>query len=743
MSNKQGYLLKQSRYLQNWNKRWFALDTDYTRTLYYYEDKDKKVMLGSFSITSDAVVCTVDEATHQFSLTTDGKELRLIASSVTEKREWVLAIQDIIDIQRFRNDNMEAPKITAKQRPLLTRALNTLLAVPKSFKIGTWGKMNDINSAVEIVLESTGATSLGGQDGGRMMILLYKTVRRLGMERSQVQYTPFGYYIALEGLMARVSTRIKFIEYLTRHRTIDRVKVNPPIFVIGMYNTGECFLHDMLGQHHDTEMHYTWEQLNPVPETEEESMDALEMDRKARHDNNKPRFDRIIGLGGKDIQNYHYIAYDYSEECTVPCAIELPWSPLEVPFNLFAAKEVMDLGSGNAYNLYRRYLQMLTWQSPERSNRDFTWVLKCPNHLPYLMELAQTFPNSTFVWTHRNPLDCIVSACVLFETILHMVMIPETVNRNALGKAVMEFFTESLTRGMQALDRLSNENIKVVHVKYNDLMSSPKSEVSKIIQRAGLPFTPEYENKLDKYLQSSAYNIVETFDQYKLEDFGLNEEQVTNRFIEYMTRFRLSTGLGLSSSATSNSQASLSSLNVKPESILHNESDMSNYLFSSSGRTEDIAPPRRSDTSMSVRSTEYGRESSFAEYDIYQPVATTKPKPSPQVDSSPSKTISSVQTNANRNIVSPDKSTSKSAANQSNVVIETPAKSTSDTTIVPKSNNAMTKSVVLRNCLIAVIVWNIILFGCSHFIVSGEIINICYNIVVLVCITFFYYYISY
>ena len=50
-------------------------------------------------------------------------------------------------------------------------------------------------------------------------------------------------------------------------------------------------------------------------------------------------------------------------------------------------------------------LQLMAWQSPERSScktRDggpgpegFTWMLKCPFHLPYLTELAETFPDAT------------------------------------------------------------------------------------------------------------------------------------------------------------------------------------------------------------------------------------------------------------------------------------------------------------------------------------------------------------
>lgn len=65
----------------------------------------------------------------------------------------------------------------------------------------------------------------------------------------------------------------------------------------------------------------------------------------------------------------------------------------------------------------------------------FTWMLKCPFHLPYLTELYAAFPDATVVWTHRNPVECIASACSLYETLLHMCCIPESISRHALGKA--------------------------------------------------------------------------------------------------------------------------------------------------------------------------------------------------------------------------------------------------------------------------------------------------------------------
>jgi hypothetical protein len=101
-------------------------------------------------------------------------------------------------------------------------------------------------------------------------------------------------------------------------------------------------------------------------------------------------------LGGDDIQSIHRIEYDEPEECTTPCAIELPWSLTELPLSIYAAKEVIALkGAGDTFNYYFKFLQMMTWQAKDRRGQDFTWMLKCPFHLPYLEELYEAFPGAT------------------------------------------------------------------------------------------------------------------------------------------------------------------------------------------------------------------------------------------------------------------------------------------------------------------------------------------------------------
>ena len=180
-------------------------------------------------------------------------------------------------------------------------------------------------------------------------------------------------------------------------------------------------------------------------------------------------------MAGERIQYIHRIGYDEPEECTLPCAVELPWSLLELPLNVFAAKELIEFGGKDAYELYKKYLKLLSWCSSDVSNCKLTngvrnddgirWMLKCPLHLPYLEDLHLSFPDSVLVWTHRDPVECIASACSLYELSLHMAFESETVNKHALGKAVVDFSKRSLDKALESLKSIPNN---IIHIRYAD-----------------------------------------------------------------------------------------------------------------------------------------------------------------------------------------------------------------------------------------------------------------------------------
>ncbi|CAM9678123.1 unnamed protein product, partial [Ectocarpus fasciculatus] len=293
------------------------------------------------------------------------------------------------------------------------------------------------------------------------------------------KYSPLGYIGVQTSMKVRLTCQLRFNDYMKRHPEVKEIKMKDPIFIIGFPRTGTTFLHELLGIHPDVRMHYSWEQFDPIPSTDDSSLVAHTADRKKRYEQNKGAFNLFLAYAGDRIQSVHRIGYDESEECTTPCAMDLPWMVSNIAFITFAAQELADMGAGQAFQTYRNFLKLLQWQSEDRREMDFTWMLKCPFHLPYLTELMTEFPDSTIVWTHRNPVDCIASACSLYETLLLFNMEPSSIDKEKLGKAVLDYTRVCLDKAFASIKK-AGPKAKIVHIRYADNVKDPKKNCSDI-----------------------------------------------------------------------------------------------------------------------------------------------------------------------------------------------------------------------------------------------------------------------
>jgi hypothetical protein len=374
---------------------------------------------------------------------------------------------------------------TSPNRPAFTCFMDSLCEPFMFLKVGSWSTAPDVHAAMKIAMKETGLTDWGTKnDFGFSQ--RYNTVRTIGLKKSKAKYSPVGHYYVLQSLTRRMATRLQFFDYLKKHPQILDIKLRSPVFVIGFPRTGTTFLHEMLGLHEGVRMHYTWEQMDPVPKTHEESIEAQKKDGELRYKKNLPAFNWLFKhIFSQRIQDIHRVAYDEPEECTTPCAMELPWNISEIAFNPFAIDEVAPLGSGDAFKQYRKFLQLLTWSGFDRRDQDFTWMLKCPFHLPYLDALHKEFPDATIVWTHRDPADCIASACSLYETLMCMGMEESSIDKVALGKAVMNYTKVCLTMALRTIAALGDK-FKILHIRYGETIKTPKETCKKVYAKVPL-----------------------------------------------------------------------------------------------------------------------------------------------------------------------------------------------------------------------------------------------------------------
>ncbi len=118
-------------------------------------------------------------------------------------------------------------------------------------------------------------------------------------------------------------------------------------------------------------------------------------------------------------------------------------------------------------------------------------MLKCPFHLPYLTELHTEFPDATIVWTHRDPVECIASACSLYHTLMKLTADTWTIDTTALGQAVMDYTADALEKADQSIEK-AKKTMKIIHVRYADNVKNPKEICRKVFEnvRSVLQYYP-------------------------------------------------------------------------------------------------------------------------------------------------------------------------------------------------------------------------------------------------------------
>eukprot|EP01031_Cornospumella_fuschlensis_P027489 gene27489-33194_t len=437
-------------------------------------------------------------------------------------------------------------KYRSPTRPILTVFLDALFDLPAVFKIGFWKHPFSISYAITEAIKETRLTEFGFDENGEF-VERYELTRKHGLDKSGAVISPAGHVLGQQAFLKKMRERLFFVDFLKRHPSVLEVKLKAPIFVIGLTRTGTTFLHERLGLHENVRSHYTWEQLAPVPSTHDENISAQDADRQRRYKVNKQAFNFLFNcLIGNKIQHIHRIGYDEPEECTVPCSFSMPWALSELPFHIIAAAETLPMGAGKSFEMYRAFLQLLTWQAKDRRDQDFTWMLKCPFHLPYLEELAAAFPGCTIVWTHRDPAQCVASACSLFQTLLQFACEEYSVDPMLMGRAVMQYSRLCLDKAESSLAALEKRGTRVVHVRYSDNLKKPKEVCREVLQQANIAYTEQYDAQLDAYLQKNAQEREKLkaagggeVHDYRPEDFGLTAAQIRAEFKDYIDKYQL------------------------------------------------------------------------------------------------------------------------------------------------------------------------------------------------------------
>jgi hypothetical protein len=298
-------------------------------------------------------------------------------------------------------------------------------------------------------------------------------------------------------------------------QTIDR-----PIFVLGGWRTGTTLLQRLLSAApalraaYPSELSAPWRCVGLDAAQHEAFLDAGEAAHGRLHTLN-PAMQAIHPSGGR-----------LAEECVLAMGTDLRnWgftSTLRCPGY---ARWLLSQDLSGAYRRHADILRLLQDESGRR------WVLKAPAHTAELPSLLAAFPNAGIVHLHRDVVQTVTSGASLFAVFRSTYS--DAVDPVDVGRYQLDMTATWFERAMDA--RAARPGAAVFDVAFADLVADPVGTARAICERFDVAWSEATDAACR--LQLGRLREQHGAHRYAPEDFGLDPDEIRERFARYCEAF--------------------------------------------------------------------------------------------------------------------------------------------------------------------------------------------------------------
>jgi hypothetical protein len=370
------------------------------------------------------------------------------------------------------------------------------------------GSYEDIVAAAE---RTTGMTDMGGtahEEGLRILVE--------DLNSAEAGLTGKGnYFQRSEVKSALVGRLLTQAQFNARPEHVD-VPVERPIFVMGLPRTGTTALHRLLHADPMAQGLEMWITQYPQPRPPRETWEsdpifaAMQQAFQAHH------------IASPEYLGIHYMDATSVEECWRLLRQTGKSNSYEslghVPrYTEWLAKQDWT----DAYARHKQNLQLIGL-----NDHELRWVLKNPSHMSALDALMAVYPDALIVYTHRDPVTCIASSCSLSAetTAGHST----TYVGETIGRTQLDLWSRAYHAFHEARPKYDQDQF--VDVAFRDLVADPLGVTRDIYERFGLDWTPEAQHAIEEIDREAKQGVAKPSHSYRLEDYGLTEDEVRARF---------------------------------------------------------------------------------------------------------------------------------------------------------------------------------------------------------------------
>lgn len=338
--------------------------------------------------------------------------------------------------------------------------------------------------------------------------------------RDEADLCDTGLAIAFEQLVGNLVNRLRLEALISDHPEIEDIEIQRPIIICGLPRTGTTHLHNLLAA--DPSLRYLpyWESLEPVPGPGE--------------DTPQPRRDRcgagldLVNTSLPEFRRMHDMTVEHAHEEIQLLANDISGMLFETTYyvpSFVAHYKAHDQAPSYAY--VKRSLQAMQWL-----RGGSRWVLKSPQHLEQFPTLVATFPDATFVVTHRDPVEVTLSMMTMICYATRMAVArPDVAKLTGHWLGRIDDLLAGCIRDREVLPAGQS-----IDVRFDDFMADERGTLAAIYRLADQPFGDDVRAAMTEFLTEhprGRYGGV----IYDAADLHLDPAALAERFRDYRDRF--------------------------------------------------------------------------------------------------------------------------------------------------------------------------------------------------------------
>ncbi|MDJ0624699.1 MAG: sulfotransferase [Desulfocapsaceae bacterium] len=322
--------------------------------------------------------------------------------------------------------------------------------------------------------------------------------------------------------------RLDVTQYIKDHPEVLEEKIEKPIFIVGLPRSGTTILHTLMALDPTSRFLRNYESAGSICPPSEIIPDSVDPRITTYHESMEGIFTLAPVLRG--INGINFMAHG-SAECQNLMAhefVHLGWS---CGSSLFThGSWVSECNMNKAYQWHRLLIQLLQWKLPNER-----LVLKAPMHLFGLDHLLETYPDAKIVFTHRNPLEAMVSGVSM---VYHWT---EFTAGKADIQAIANWYPDLWAKGLKrALKVLETVNpAQLVHILHRDITESPVETVEKIYGKFELRFSKAFKKRMITWLNDNPRSKFGRHENLQFVKNHLDAAKEQERFQFYQDRFEM------------------------------------------------------------------------------------------------------------------------------------------------------------------------------------------------------------